>query len=324
MRKKIKFLASLFLLLAATALAANDVVEGIVAIVNDDIITLSQFREYHDSLYQMLRSQVQGEELEKQFNKIKGEILNNMITETLLLQLAKQKDINVQEQLKMSLENLKKQNNIQSDEQLREELRRQGMEYEQFVRQLEDNILKQAVVFSEVDRSIVIDEADVVSYFKAHPEEFVEPEEYKLRAVYLSTEGRSGEELEARKEEISEKVKAGEDFSALAGEYADSPMKENQGDLGHFKPGELEKVLEEAVVKLKVGEVTPWVQAKNGWYLLKLEEKKESRPLSFDEVKKTIEEKLFSEQRDKRLQEFLKELKEKSYIKILQPSPLGL
>jgi peptidyl-prolyl cis-trans isomerase SurA len=324
MRKKIKFLVSLFLLVAATALAANDVVEGIVAIVNDDIITLSEYREYHDSLYQMLRSQVQGEELEKQYNKIKGEILNNLITETLLLQLAKQKEINVQEQLKMSLENLKKQNNIQSDEQLREELRRQGMDYEQFVRQLEDNILKQAVVFSEVDRSIVIDEADVVSYFKAHPEEFVEPEEYKLRAVYLSTEGRSDEELEARKKEISEKLKAGEDFSALAGEYADSPMKENQGDLGHFKPGEMEKVLEEAVVKLKVGEVTPWVQAKNGWYLLKLEEKKESRPLSFEEVKKTIEEKLFSEQRDKRLQEFLKELKEKSYIKILQPNPLNL
>jgi parvulin-like peptidyl-prolyl isomerase len=323
MRKKIRFLVSLFLLLAGTSLAANDVVEGIVAIVNDDIITLSQYKEYHDSLYQMLRSQIQGDELEKQYNKIKGEILNNMITEVLLLQLAKQKDLNVQDQLKMSLENLKKQNNIQSDEQLREELRRQGMDYEQFVRQLEDNILKQAVVFSEVDRSVVIDEADVVSYFKAHPEEFIEPEEYKLRAVYLSTEGKSDEELEARRKEISEKVKAGEDFSALAGEYADSPMKENQGDLGHFKPGELEKVLEEAVVKLKVGEVTPWVQAKNGWYLLKLEEKKESRPLSFDEVKKTIEEKLFSEQRDKRLQEFLKELKEKSYIKILQPNPLG-
>jgi parvulin-like peptidyl-prolyl isomerase len=324
MRKKIKFLVSFCLLLVVTVLAANDVVEEIVAIVNDDIITLSQYKEYHDSLYQMLRSQVQGEELEKQYNKIKGEVLNNMITEILLLQLAKQKDLNVQDQLKMSLENLKKQNNIESDAQLREELRRQGMDYEQFVKQLEDNILKQAVVFSEVDRSIVIDEAEVVSYYKLHQEEFVEPEEYRLRAVYLSTEGKSEEELEARKKEISEKVKAGEDFSALAGQYADSPMKESQGDLGHFKPGELDKALEQAVVKLNVGEVTPWVQAKNGWYLLKLEEKKESRPMSFDEVKKSIEEKLYSEKRDKRLQEFLKELREKSYIKILQPNPLNL
>jgi parvulin-like peptidyl-prolyl isomerase len=324
MQKEITPLIPLFLLLSLIGLAAGDIVEEIVAIVNDDVITLSQYKQYHDSVYQMLKSQVQGEEFEKQYNKMKGEILNNMIIEVILFQEARKKQINVAEQLKTYIENLKKQNNIESDEQLREELLKQGLEYEQFTKQIEENIMRQAVVFSEVDRSIVIDEAETVNYYKLHPEEFVEPEEYKLRAIYLSTEGRDNEELEAKKKEIGEKLKAGEDFSALAGQDSDSPMKENQGDLGHFKKGELEKVLEQAVVKLRVGEVTPWVQAKKGWYMLKLEEKKESRQMAFDEVKKNVEEKIFSEKREKKLQEFLKEIREKSYIKILKPNPLNL
>lgn len=324
MRKKARPFVPLFILLSMIGLAASEVVEEIVAIVNDDIITLSQYKQYHDSVYQMLRSQLQGGQFEMQYNKIKEEILNNMIMELLLLQLARQKQINVSEQVKMSIENIKKENNIESDEQLRVELRRQGIDFGQFLKQLEDNILRQAVLFSEVDRSIVIDEADAVKYYKLHPDEFIEPEEYKLRAVYLTSEEISQEELEAKKKEISEKVQSGEDFQALAGQYSDSPMKENQGDLGHFKKGELDKALEQAVVKLNVGEIAPWVQAKNGWYLLKLEEKKESRLMSFDEAKKDIEEKLFSEKRNKKLEEFLKELKEKSYIKILKPTPLNL
>ncbi len=324
MRKKLGFLAPLFLLFGVIGLAGGEIVEEIVAIVNDDIITLSKYKEYHDSMLEMLKAQTKGEEFEKQYNRIKGELLNDMITETLLLQAAKKKQVNVSEQLKAYLENLKKQNNIESEEQFRAVLRQQGMDYDQFVKQLEENIMRQAVIAYEVDRSIVVEEPEVINYYKLNPEEFIEPAEYKIRAIYLSTEGKSGEELGAKKKKISEKLSAGEDFSMVAGQDSDSPMKENQGDLGTFKHGELEKALEQAVVKLSVGEVTPWIEARNGWYVLKLEEKKESRPLTLDEVKKKIEEQLFAEKREKKLQEFLKQIKEQSYIKIVNPNPLNL
>ncbi len=324
MRKKLGFLAPLFLLFGVIGLAGGEIVEEIVAIVNDDIITLSQYKQYHEYMLQMLKAQTKEEEFEEEYNKIKEEFLNDMITEILLLQLAKKKELNVSEQLKAYLDNLKKQNNIESDEQFRAVLIQQGLDYDQFVKQLEENILKQAVIAYEVDRSIVIEEPEVINYYKQHPGEFVEPAEYKIRAIYLSTEGRSREELEAKTKAISERLSAGEDFSTVAGQDSDSPMKENQGDLGTFKQGELDKALEQAVAKLSVGGVTPWVEARNGWYVLKLEEKKESRPLTLDEVKKRIEERLFAERRGKKLQEFLKQVKEQSYIKILNPNPLNL
>ncbi len=324
MKKTILALVVLTIGLGVIGPAASEVIEEIVAIVNDDIITLSQYKQYHDSLVQMLRAQFQGEDFDKQYNVVKGEILNSMITDLLLLQAAKEKQLNVNEQVKNTIENLMKENNIESEAQLREELRRQGMDYEQFTKQIEDNMMRQAVVYTEVDRSIVLDESEIVNYYKLHPDEFTEPEEFKIRAIYLATEEQGNDSLKAKREEISGKVGSGEDFAALAGEYSDSPLKENQGDLGHFKKGQLEKVLEEAVVKLKPGETTPWIHAKNGWYLMKLEEKKESRLKSFEEAKKEIENRLYQQKRNVKIEEFLKGLKEKSYIKILKPNPLNL
>jgi len=302
--------------------AVSQVVEEIVAIVNDDIITLSEFKEYHDSVYQMMRGQLQGEEFDKQYERVKKEMLDTMITDLLLLQMAKKKQYNAGEEVKNYVDRLKRENNIETDAQFQQALLQQGIQYEQFLKQIEENILRQILISQEVDRSIVVDETEGVNYYKLNQAEFVEPEEYKLKAIYLSTETRSADELESRKTEISDKLAAGQDFALLAAEVGDSPLKENQGDLGFIKKGQLDKTLEEAVATLKVGETAPWVQAKNGWYRLKLEEKKESRLKPYDEVKKDIWEKLFMQKKSKKLAEFLKDLKTKNYIKILIPNPL--
>ena len=200
----------------------------------------------------------------------------------------------------------------------------QGVDYDQWLRQLEENMLKQGLIYSEVDRSIVLDDSEIVGYYKLHPQEFTEPEEYKIRAVYLSTEGKAAAALEEMKNEISGKLKAGEPFNVLAKDYSDGPAKESEGDLGTFKKGELDKTLEQAVSKLKAGETSGWIETKNGWYLLKLEEKKDSRLMTFEEVKKNVEERLFTQKREKKLEEYLKGLREGSYIKILKPNPLDL
>jgi parvulin-like peptidyl-prolyl isomerase len=310
------------LLLSFAVSAFGQVVEEIVAIVNDDIITLSEFKEYHDSIYQMMRNQLQGEEFDKQYELAKKDMLDTMITDLLLLQMAKKKQYNVGEEVKNYIEKLKRDNNIESDAQFQQALLQQGIPYDQFLKQIEENLLRQILVSQEVDRSIVVDETEGVNYYKLNPAEFTEPEEYKLRAIYLSAETRTAAELEARKAEIDARLNSGQEFTLLAGELGDAPLAENQGDLGFIKKGELDKVLEEAVVGLKTGEVTPWVQAKNGWYRLKLEEKKESRLKSYEEVKKDIWEKLFTQKKQKKLAEFLKDLRTKNYIKILKPNPL--
>lgn len=323
MKKRSVIIAFLLVFFGAVFLLGQDVIEEIVAVVNDDIITLSQFKAEHEDFYQALSAQFKGEEFEKRYAAMKENLLEKMITDLLLLQEAeKMGGINPDEQLRLWLENLKKENNINSDAELIRALQQQGIDFEEWKKRMRENMMREAVIYSEVRGNIVVDDSEIVTYYKLHPEEFTELPEYKLRAIYLSAEGGNEEEVEAKKREINEKISSGEDISSLAGKYSEGPEKENQGELGSFKKGELEKDLEQAVEKLKVGEMTPWLKVRAGWFLLKLEERKESRLKSFEEARRYIEEKFFNEKSQKKLEEFLKDLKEKSHIKILIPNPL--
>jgi len=309
-------------LLTAMFLYGQETVEAIVAIVNDDIITLFEYKAEHESLYQFLRSQFQGEEFSKQYEAQRKDLLERMITELLLLQEARKNNINVNEQLRMFIDNIKTQYNIGSDEELRRQMAQQGINFEAWKRQQEKALLQQAVVFSEVGRNIVIDETDVVNYFDQHPNEFTVPTEYKLRAISVSSEGKDEDDVRAKIEEIDGKLAAGENLATLAGQYSEGPEKESQGDLGTFKQGELAEPLQKAVEYLEVGDLTSWIQMPNGWYRIKLEEKKESRRKLFEEVKSEIEEKLYNQEQQKKIQEYIEELKKRSYIKILITDPL--
>lgn len=320
---KIRRLFAGLLLLGGFALAAQEIVEEIVAVVNDDVITLSEYKAEYETRAAQARSQLLGEDLDKVLEQIKSGLLDAMITDLLLLQMAKEKNFNVSEQLKMALDNIKKENSLESDEELRRAVRSQGMDYDLFLKQMEETLLKQGVVYSEVNKSLSLDEAQVIEYYKAHKSDFLEPAEFKVRAVYLALADRTPEELEARKTEIADKVKGGLDFVQAAETYSDAPLKEAKGDLGNLVAGQIDKTLETALNPMKTGDVSGWVQTKNGWYLLKVEERKDTRTKTFEEAKRAIEEKMTNELQDVKFKEFLGDIKKRSYIKILKPDPLG-
>jgi parvulin-like peptidyl-prolyl isomerase len=134
---------------------------------------------------------------------------------------------------------------------------------------------------------------------------------------------RAAGEVEALKAAIDAKLKGGASFADTAAELSDPPMKDAKGDLGTFKAGELEAALEEPVSKLKAGETSPWVSNKNGWYLLQLVEKKDSFIRPFEDARREVEEKIFNAKRAVKTETFVKTLRDKSYVKIVNPDPLG-
>jgi parvulin-like peptidyl-prolyl isomerase len=314
-----------FMLLAGcvVAAAAQQVVEEIVAIINDDVITLTEYKKEYDLRIGQAKAQFQGEQQEKAIEQIKAQLLDTMVTDALLLQLAKEKNINVTDQLKMGIENIKKENNIDSDDELKRALRSQGLQYDSWLKQMEETILRQSFVYSEINKSIAVDEAEIIDYYKKHQADFLVPEEYKVRAVYLSPDLRPTSETETRKTMVLEKLKGGLDFAKAAEEYCDAPLKEAKGDLGTLKKSETEKALFDALIPLKKGDVSGWIQGKKGWYLLKAEDKKDSHAQSFDESKREIERQMLQQRQAVKLEEFLKDVRKRNYIKILKPNPLG-
>ncbi|UCE43053.1 MAG: peptidyl-prolyl cis-trans isomerase [Candidatus Aminicenantes bacterium] len=318
---------TLFLvLLSGNFLSGQEVVDAIVAIVNDDIITVSDYMMEHDAIYQVLRAQLQGEEFTKQYEKEKEGLLERMITERLLLQEATRLDIqstaNVDEQIRMMVDNIKKQYNIASDEEFKRAMEQQGVDYGGWIAQQEKAIIQQALIFNEVGRSIAIDETDVVNYYDLHPEEFTTLPTYKLKGIYVSSEDKSEQEAQAKMEEVNEKLASGEELESLASQYSEGPEKESQGDIGTYKKGEMDKTLEEAVANLEEGSLSSWIQIPTGWFLLKLDEKTESQLRPFEEVKKDIENNLFMQEQQVRIQAYIKDLKKRSFINILIPDPL--
>lgn len=323
MKKRAAVLVCLAVFATAALSGGQEVVEEIVAIVNDDIITLSEVRQEFAMLMAQLRAmQFPLEEQEKQQQILKEQLLENMITDLLLIQKAREMNISVAEQLRATLEKIKEDNNMTSDADLRRAVEQQGLSYDAWLKEYEETMLKQAVVWSEVERSIALDDAEIIQYYRANPEKFTVPTEFKLSAVYLGTEGRGTEELEALKAQIDEKLKAGADFADVAAELSDPPMNEARGDLGAFKEGELESTLEEAVAKLEPGQASEWIFSRNGWWLLRLEEKTPSRLMAFEEAKREVEEMLYNRKSAERIGEYLKELREKSYVRIVRPDPL--
>lgn len=322
MNKMKKIMIFVVLLMSSIYLFSQEVVEAIVAIVNDEIISLSEFKREHDEFVQILRSQLEGEEFTKQYNAMKDMILENMITDKLLLQEAKKENLDPAEQIRMTIDKIKEENNLSSDEQLRQAMRQQGIDFDVWRKRLEERFLKENVIYKEVGSSIVIDDSQIIEYYNAHPEEFREPEEVTLKAVYVDPQGKTDEEVEAKKQTIIDRLNSGEDFAVVASELSEGPGKEEGGDMGSFKQGELEESLWEAVAKVQEGETTSWLNLRGIWILLKLEDRQESRIKSFDEVRDEIQEKMYNEQRQTKLDEYLKELKERSYIKILIPNPI--
>jgi len=322
MRKCNRAIAAFLFFIGTGFLSGQEIVEAIVAIVNDDVITLTDYKREYDNLYQMLRSRYQGEQFDQQWDLARASLLDSMITDLLLIQEAAKMDLNVSEQVKMTIENIKSENNLTTDEQLKQALAQQGMEFETFRRDLETQFLKQNIIFGEVGRKIAIDDSVIVAYYKQHQEEFIEPVQFTIKAIYIAEEGKLGDEIEAKKQEIDSRIEAGDDFGQLSSEYSEGPEKDSQGDLGSFKEGELEKTLEEPVDALEVGGTSPWINMREGWWKLKLVDRQERGLKDFEDVRKEIEEKLFSEEQQKELEKYLNDLKERSYIKILLPNPI--
>jgi peptidyl-prolyl cis-trans isomerase SurA len=325
MKKTIAILAVLAGLLGPAAAAARgqEVVEEIVALVNDDIITLTEYKMMFDFRVADLRAQqFSAEDYEKAYAELKKGLLDFMITDLLLLQKAKELGLNVQEQIKGMTQKIMQDNNISSEAELRRAVEQQGIPYELWLKQYEEGMMRSGVLYTEVERSIVLDDAEIVQYYKKNPAEFTTPTEYRINAIYLAAETHPGDAAESAKAAIDAKLKGGTSFADTAAELSDPPMKEAKGDLGTFKAGELDQTLEAAIEKLKPGETSAWVNTKNGWYLLLLAEKKPSALRPFDEARSQVEDKLYNEKRNVKNQEYVKTLRERSYVKILRPDPL--
>jgi peptidyl-prolyl cis-trans isomerase SurA len=313
----------LFLLVLAAGAAAQErskIVEEIVARVNNEIITRSDFEHAKEAAVQDIaqdcprctQDQLQAAVPEKQKNA-----LRDLIDQSLLVQRGKDMGINVESEVIKHLDQIRTQNKLPSMEELEKQVAAQGLNWEDFKNQIRSGLLTQRVIGSEVGSHMDIGKQDSSRYYEEHKQEFVRPEQVALREIFVSTDGKKESEipdLKKKAEGLRERVKNGEEFGELAKRFSDGSTAKQGGMLGAFKRDELSGEIADVVFKLKKSEMTEVTQTKQGFLILQVLEHSDEGQQSFAKVENEIRDRLYGERMEPAIREYLKTLREQSYV----------
>lgn len=312
--------AALALALPVLVHASGAVVEQIVARVNNDIITLSDYQKAEGSLRQEAQQDCQGcadAKISEMVESGKKNLLRDLIDQSLLVQRAKDTDTSVETDLIKRLDMVRQENKLPSMDALEKAVESQGMSWEDYKQQMRNSLLTQHVIQEEVGSSIKIGHDEVQKYFDTHKSEFVKPEEVDLSVIIMSTENKTPEETAAIKQKaegLVKRLKAGEDFGALAKRFSEGTTAEQGGEVGEFKRGELSPDVEKAVFSLKKGESTAVLPAPNGLQILHVNERFEAGLQPLSKVENEIENDLYQSKMQPALRKYLTQLRTDSYV----------
>ena len=313
-KKKWAAILTMALLAGLATGAGAKIVERIIARVNNEIITQRTYDQEKEKLRQQLAQEYSGAELEAQFREQSKDLLRDLIDQSLMVQKAKDLDINVETDVVKQLDDIRKKNNLATLEDLETEVGKQGLNYEDFKDQIRRNLLMREVIGREVGSRIQLSREDARKYYDAHKNEFKSPGMVRLGQILISTEKRKPEEAEKRANEALAELKAGQRFAEVAKKYSEGPSAEQGGDVGFMKEGTLAPDIAAAVAKLDVNEFTNPIQTRYGFIILKVLERYSSGIPKFEEVEQRVNEVLYDQAMQPRLREYMSQLRKESYI----------
>jgi peptidyl-prolyl cis-trans isomerase SurA len=302
---------------------AGRTVEEIIARVNNEIITRSEYDKARQTAEEDAKQECQGrctpEQLKTNIEDREKTTLRDLIDQSLLVQRAKDMGVSVEPEVIKKLDQIRIENKLPSMEELEKAVSGQGMNWEDFKNNIRNGLLTQRVISSEVGSHITIGDDEIQKYYDAHKTEFVRPEQVALREIEVTTQGKKPEEipnLKKKAETALKRVQDGEDFGEIAKRLSDSNTKTQGGFLGVYKRGELSKELEDVVFKMKKNDLTEVTETKQGFLVLQVLEHYDEGEQSLAKVKNEITDKLYGGRMEPKMREYLKTLREQSFVVI--------
>ena len=337
MPKKLALCASV-LLLAAIALRADDIVDEIIARVDDQIITRSDMEKAKATTLEELKQRFPSE-WQSKAAKAQTDTLRDLIDQQLLLERGKDLGITGETELVKRLNTMRQQMGLASIDDLEAEAKKQGVSYEDFKEQIRISVVTQQVVGQEVGGKLHISNEDIQEWYNKHQKELEGPEEVGLSEIMVSTqpakqnvEGKDQQaadqsktlpedpakvaEAEAKANQLLDQLKKGAKFDDLAKKSSDGPTAAQGGTLGTFKRGELAKDLEEKTFSLKPGETTDVIRTRQGFIILKVTGHRAAGVPPMKDISDRIREAIYSERLEPAARAYLTKLREQAFIDI--------
>ena len=297
----------------------GSVVEQIVARVNDQVISTSDYNRAVQDLEQQAQ---QHQWTEQQLYEQKQNLLRDLIDQQLLLSRGKELDITGDAELIRELDEMRKQNHLDSLDDLQKAAEAQGVSWEDFKANMRNHIIAQEVIRDEVSPHINISQSEIQAYYNEHKQDFDQPEQIRLSEILIPTADpdNAAQVADAKKkaDDAEAKLKAGADFAGLAKSVSAGVTAASGGDLGDFRRGQLAKVLEDQTFDLKPGQYTEPIRTKQGYVILKVTDHTPGGIAPLKDVEPQIEDQIGMAKMQPALRDYLTKLREAAYIDIAQ------
>jgi peptidyl-prolyl cis-trans isomerase SurA len=307
---------------------AGTVVEDIIAYVNDQIISRSDYERADQQLEAEAKQQnVSPADLEAH----RKALLRDLIDTQLLLSKGKELGITGETELVRRLDEIRKQNHLDSMEALEKAATDQGVSFEDFKANIRNNIITQSVIREEVGRKIQMTPSEIQRFYQAHKADFDQPEQVRLSELLVPTASSAPQidksaplevdpaklaEAKAAADDAYAKLKAGAKFEELSKTISSAPTAQEGGDLGTFKRGMLAKELEDKTFALKEGQFTEPIRTKQGYIILKVIEHVLPGAAQYKQIQPQVEEAAYMERMQPAMRQYLTTLREQAAIDV--------
>jgi peptidyl-prolyl cis-trans isomerase SurA len=335
--------------LPALVFGDSQVVEEIIARVNNQIITRSEFVRSKDQLRDDVKQQDPAN-ADKVYSDKEKDVLRDLIDQQLLLAKGKDLDITGDTDLIKRLDQMRKDMKLDTMEELEKAATAQGISYEDFKQNMRNQIITQKVIGEEVGSHLSITKDEEQKFYEEHKSEMEQPESIRLSEILIAPQKPAADKpaskapdaapadasttaggdsakaedaaakqaadaaAEAKANDLLKQIKAGAKFEDIAKKYSEGPSASQGGDLGVFKRGALAKELEDKTFAMKGGEITDVIRAKQGYIILKVTDHQKAGIPPLKDIEPKIQDALYYQKLQPALRAYLTKLREEASI----------
>ena len=312
-----------FALLAISLVAAagfcrgQEVLDGIAAVVNDDVVTFSQVRELIGPVEKSARETLKGEELVSKIKEIRLKAINDLIDRQLILQEFRKNKFNIPEHfLEDRISTIVREEFGGDRAAFVRTLHAQGYTLDKFKQLETEKMIVSAMRSQNVKNDIIIPENKITEFYQKNREEYAVEEQIHLFMIAVKKAENGGDSRRAYIDEIRAKILEGAEFGDLARMYSEDSTQDAGGDWGWITRKTLNESLAKIAFGMKVGQVSPVIELGNSYYVLYVKEKKNAQTRPLQELRDEIQNKMMQQERQKRQEDWIAKLRKKAYIKM--------
>ena len=321
--RMVALVVGLWVMTAAVVSPQSNVIEAVLVKVNGAIITKTELEERQIQHLRRLNQQGQlnaesDADVERALAEATPQIIADAINELLVVQRGRDMGISMNDaQFTEMVDNIKDQNNLESDEQFQEALDGEGMTLDEFRRAMERQMIISQVQQYEVMNKVVMTDFEVREYYDTHPEEYRTPARVTLREILIAApEGDRTPQIDqallARAEAARQRILSGETFALVAADVSDAPSKANGGLIGPLNEEELAPAVRELFREMEVGDISQLLNTSIGYQLLQYEFFTEATRQPFEEVRQDISNRVFNERRSVEFASYMANLRQQA------------